>query len=49
MFSDVVVPTATVYPDSDKVGLYTGDPDQDLIVRRSSAVSYFEGEADQTR
>lgn len=25
MFSTVVVPTATVYPDSDKVGIWTGD------------------------
>jgi uncharacterized cupin superfamily protein len=45
MFSTVVVPTATVYPDSDKVGIWTGDPDADVIVRRSSSVDYFDGEA----
>jgi uncharacterized cupin superfamily protein len=26
MFSTVVVPSATVYPDSDKVGIWTGNP-----------------------
>lgn len=44
MFSDVVLPTATVYPDSDKVGIWTGDPETDLVVRRDSGVEYFEGE-----
>jgi uncharacterized cupin superfamily protein len=45
MFSTVVVPTATVYPDSDKVGVWTGDPEADVIVRRESKVDYFDGEA----
>jgi uncharacterized cupin superfamily protein len=44
MFSEVVTPTATVYPDSDKVGIWTGNPDVDLVVRRSSGVEYYEGE-----
>ncbi|HVQ57513.1 MAG TPA: cupin domain-containing protein [Solirubrobacterales bacterium] len=44
MFSTVVVPTATVYPDSDKVGIWTGDPETDVMVRRDSAVDYYEGE-----
>jgi uncharacterized cupin superfamily protein len=44
MFSTVVVPTATVYPDSDKVGIWTGDPEADVIVRRDSKVGYFDGE-----
>jgi uncharacterized cupin superfamily protein len=44
MFSTVVVPTATVYPDSDKVGLWTGDPETDVLVRRESAVDYYDGE-----
>ncbi|HEU4462953.1 MAG TPA: cupin domain-containing protein [Solirubrobacterales bacterium] len=44
MFSTVVVPTATVYPDSDKVGIWTGDPESDLLVRRESKVDYFDGE-----
>ena len=44
MFSTVVVPSATVYPDSDKVGVWTGDPETDLIVRRECGVDYFDGE-----
>ena len=44
MWSTVVVPTATVYPDSDKVGVWTGNKDDDVMVRRDSAVDYFEGE-----
>lgn len=44
MFSTVVVPTATVYPDSDKVGIWTGDPATDVMVRRESNVEYFDGE-----
>jgi uncharacterized cupin superfamily protein len=45
MFSTVVVPTATVYPDSDKVGIWTGNPDDDVMVRKDSAVGYYDGEA----
>jgi uncharacterized cupin superfamily protein len=45
MFSTVVLPTATAYPDSGKVGVYTGDEDEDLIVERTSGVDYFHGEA----
>ena len=44
MFSTVVDPTATVYPDSDKVGIWTGDPETDVMVRRDSAVDYYDGE-----
>ena len=44
MFSTVVTPTATVYPDSDKVGIWTGDPEADVMVRRQSKVDYFDGE-----
>jgi uncharacterized cupin superfamily protein len=44
MFSNVVVPTATAYPDSDKVGVYTGDKAEDGLYLRSSKVDYFEGE-----
>jgi hypothetical protein len=36
--------TATTYPDSDKVAVWTGRPEDDLIVRRSSAVEYYDGE-----
>lgn len=45
MWSEVVYPAATVYPDSDKLGVYTADRADNLIVRRSSGVEYFDGEA----
>jgi uncharacterized cupin superfamily protein len=44
MWSTVVLPTATVYPDSDKVGVWTGNKADDVMVRRDSAVDYFDGE-----
>ena len=45
MFSNVAYPTATAYPDSDKVGVWTGHKAEDLIVRRSSGVDYWAGES----
>lgn len=44
MFSTVLTPTATVYPDSDKVGIWTGNPETDVMVRRESGVEYYDGE-----
>ena len=44
MWSTVVLPTASVYPDSGKVGVWTGNKADDVMVRRDSAVDYFEGE-----
>ena len=44
MFSTVMHPAATVYPDSDKIAVWTGNKADDVIVERSSAVDYFEGE-----
>ena len=44
MWSTVVYPSATAYPDSDKVGIWTGLKPEDLIVERSSAVDYYRGE-----
>jgi hypothetical protein len=44
MFSEVNYPTATVYPDSDKIAVWTGNEDDDRIVRRDSGVDYWEGE-----
>ena len=46
MWSTVVNPTATVYPDSDKVAIWTGNGDDDVIVQRASQVGYWHGEAD---
>ncbi len=47
MFSTVVLPTATVYPDSDKIGIWIGDPETDATFRRASAVEYFDGEREE--
>lgn len=44
MWSTVCHPAATVYPDSGKVAIWTGNRDDDLMVRRESAVDYWEGE-----
>ena len=43
MFSEVVVPTATTYPDSGKVGVYT-ESDDGGVFRRADAVPYFTDE-----
>lgn len=45
MFSDVSKVAASVYPDSGKIAIWTGNPDDDLIVKRTSGVDYWEGEA----
>lgn len=44
MWSTIVVPTVSVYPDSGKVGVWTAGKVDDLLVERSSAVPYFHGE-----
>ena len=44
MYSSVVYPTVTVYPDSDKIGVWTTGEDDDLMVRRASGVPYYDGE-----
>lgn len=33
-----------VYPDSDKIGVYPGNPDDKLLVRRESGVDYWDRE-----
>jgi uncharacterized cupin superfamily protein len=44
MFSNERAPAVTVYPDSDKIGVWPGDDDNALIFKRSTAVPYSEGE-----
>ena len=44
MWSNVVVPSATAYPDSDKVGIWTGVKSENVMVVRSSNVDYYHGE-----
>jgi uncharacterized cupin superfamily protein len=46
MFSTVNHPAATVYPDSDKVAIWTGNQTDDLVTTRSSSVDYWFGEVD---
>ena len=45
MWSEVVYPTATAYPDSDKVGVWTPGGQENLIVPRAAGVEYYDGEA----
>jgi len=44
MFSTRVFPAVSAYPDSDKVGVFTADKKDNLLVRRSSGVGYWDGE-----
>jgi uncharacterized cupin superfamily protein len=44
IFSTKQMPVVFVYPDSDKLAVGVGNPDDYLIVRRSSGVDYFDGE-----
>jgi uncharacterized cupin superfamily protein len=46
MFSTVRHPAATVYPDSDKIAVWPGNPADNLIARSSSNVDYYTGEAE---
>ena len=45
MFSTRKEIAVAVYPDSDKIGVFTGNRDDDIMVRRMSGVPYFDGEA----
>ena len=45
MWSTIVIPTATAYPDSDKIGIWTGDRAEDAMLLRSAKVDYFHGES----
>jgi uncharacterized cupin superfamily protein len=44
MFSSTRVPAVSVYPDSDKIGVFTGNKADDLLVRKTSGVDYWDGE-----
>jgi uncharacterized cupin superfamily protein len=45
MFSNVSEVAASVYPDSDKIAIWTGNDADDLIVKRTSGVGYWDGES----
>lgn len=44
MFSSARVPALSVYPDSDKIGVRSGNEPDELIFKRSTAVPWSEGE-----
>ena len=44
IFSSARVPAVTVYPDSDKIGVWPGDEANELIFNRGTAVPWSEGE-----
>jgi uncharacterized cupin superfamily protein len=44
MFSRAQVPAVSVYPDSDKIGVWPGDEENALVFRRGSAVPWSHGE-----
>ncbi len=47
MWSSAQEPAVAVYPDSDKIGVWPGNPDDELMVRRADGhADYFEGETD---
>jgi uncharacterized cupin superfamily protein len=45
MFSTITAVAAVVYPDSDKISIWTTGGADDIVVRRSSAVDYWAGES----
>jgi len=44
MFSSSRVPAVSVYPDSDKIGVWSGNEPDELIFKRGTAVPWSEGE-----
>jgi uncharacterized cupin superfamily protein len=45
MFSSAHEPAVAVYPDSDKIGVWPGNPDDTVMLRRpDGAVDYWDGE-----
>jgi uncharacterized cupin superfamily protein len=44
LFSSARVPAVSVYPDSDKIGIWPGDENDDLIFTRDTAVPWSHGE-----
>ena len=39
------MPAVAVYPDSQKIGVWTGDPELHVLVRQGSRLDYYDGEA----
>jgi uncharacterized cupin superfamily protein len=45
MLSTMNMPAVAVYPDSDKIGVFTKDAADNVMVRRAARVGYWDGEA----
>jgi uncharacterized cupin superfamily protein len=45
MYSTVSPTAVSVYPDSDKIGVWVENADDKLLFRRSTAIDYYTGEA----
>jgi len=43
-FSSSRVPAVSIYPDSDKIGVWPGDDKNELVFRRGTAVPWSDGE-----
>jgi uncharacterized cupin superfamily protein len=46
MFSTRNPVAVAVYPDSDKIGVWTANNDDNIMVRKASGVGYYDGESD---
>ena len=44
MFSSITAVAAVVYPDSDKISIWTTSGADDIVVKRTSGVDYWQGE-----
>ena len=44
LFSSAEVPAVSVYPDSDTIGVWSGDEANDLVFKRGTAVEWSTGE-----
>jgi uncharacterized cupin superfamily protein len=44
LFSSARLPAVSVYPDSNKIGVWSGNDEDDLVFRRDSAVPWSDGE-----
>jgi uncharacterized cupin superfamily protein len=45
MFSTITAVAAVVYPDSDKISIWTTNGVDDIVVKRTSGVGYWDGES----
>ena len=44
MLSTKIEPAVAVYPDSDKIGVWTGRRDEHVLVRLGESLDYYDGE-----